>query len=92
MKPIIDIIDETEKHFGISKGSIYGRRRSRTIAKARHVAAYLSRTTTEYSYPEISECFLKHHTTIINSVEEVKKNFRKYEKDINHILPRRIIL
>lgn len=92
MKKIKDIVDKTEKYFGLPKGSIYDQCRTSTVVRARHVAAYLSRTTTRHSYPEISDHFHRHHTTIINSVNTVKNNLKEYKEDINQILPSRIIL
>jgi chromosomal replication initiator protein len=92
MNQLQEIIDKTEKHFGIPSGAIYDQCRTSTVVRARHIAAYLSRTTTKHSYPEISNHFHKHHTSIMNSVKRVKNNFKKYEEDIKNILPTRIIL
>lgn len=92
MRKIQEIIASTEEYYGLPQGSIYDHCRTATVSRARHVAAYLVRTTTDHSYPEISDEFHKHHTTIMHSVKTVKENYKHYRDDIKNILPSRIII
>lgn len=57
-----------EKH-GVSKAALTGPRRHRTVAAARHEAAYRLRHELGLSLLQIARLFKRHHTTILNSIE-----------------------
>lgn len=72
------IMKEVEKYFGIPKGSICKANRSKSRTEARAVAAKLCRVYTGFSFPEIGETFLKHHTSIMHAVVKVNNDPRLY--------------
>ncbi|MBR3862260.1 MAG: chromosomal replication initiator protein DnaA, partial [Clostridia bacterium] len=62
------------KKFDIPKEEIVGKKRTKEIAKVRHITIYLIREITEMSYPNIGKLFERDHATIMSSLEVVKKS------------------
>ena len=62
-----DIITAVAEHFGYAEVLILGRRRPRSLTRARQVAMYLVREHTELSYCEIAHLFGRDHSTIIHA-------------------------
>jgi hypothetical protein len=56
-------------YFGISVADLIGPRGTAILAGWRKVAMYLSRETTDASYPTIGRCFCRDHTTVIHAWE-----------------------
>ena len=83
-------IDQIQKkvaeHFNIKISDMHSARRSRTIARPRQIAMYLSKNLTTRSLPEIGRKFGgRDHTTVIHAikkVEELKKNDSNFTEDI----------
>ena len=83
-------IDQIQKkvaeHFNIKISDMHSARRSRTVARPRQVAMYLSKNLTTRSLPEIGRKFGgRDHTTVIHAikkVEELKKNDSNFSEDI----------
>ncbi len=76
------------KKFDIPKEEIVGKKRTKEIAKVRHIAIYLIREITEMSYPNIGKIFERDHATIMSSLEVVKKTMAAeplYAADIEAI-------
>ena len=67
------IFAATAKKYGVTKEEIVGKKRTKEIMQARHVAVYLIREITEISFPTIAKMFGKDHSTIHSSYEWVKK-------------------
>ena len=61
------------KKYGISREDIVGKKRTKEIARARHIAIYLVREITEMSYPNIGKLFGRDHATVMSSLDVVKK-------------------
>ena len=61
------------KKFDIPKEEIVGKKRTKEIAKVRHISIYLIREITEMSYPNIGKLFERDHATIMSSLDVVKK-------------------
>ena len=61
------------KKYDIAKDELVGKRRNKEIANARHVAIYLIREITEISLPNIGKIFDRDHSTVMSSLEWVKK-------------------
>lgn len=62
------------EHFGIKPSDIIGKNRSRSIARPRQVAMYLSRKLTQHSFPEIGTFFgNKDHTTVMFACNKIEK-------------------
>ena len=71
-------IDEIQKrvaeHFKIRLSDMSSARRSRTVARPRQIAMYLSKQLTSRSLPEIGRAFGgRDHTTVIHAVRKVEE-------------------
>lgn len=61
-------------YYSIKPSDIIGKNRSRSIARPRQVAMYLSRKLTQHSYPEIGTFFgNKDHTTVLFACNKIEK-------------------
>lgn len=68
------ILDSSAAHFGFSIEELCGASRRRPLVSARQIAMYVMRELTDMSYPAIAREFGgRDHTTVIHSVEKVKK-------------------
>ena len=83
-------IDQIQKkvaeHFNVKISDMHSARRSRTIARPRQIAMYLSKNLTTRSLPEIGRKFGgRDHTTVIHAikkVQELKRNDSNFSEDI----------
>ena len=76
------------KKFDIPKEELIGKKRTKEIAKVRHIAVYLIHEITEMSYPNIGKIFERDHTTVMASLEVVRKTIAAdalYAADIENI-------
>ena len=68
------ILKESARYFDFSIDELTGASRRRPLVNARQVAMYVMRELTDMSYPAIAREFGgRDHTTVIHSVEKVKK-------------------
>ncbi len=59
-------------YFHIKVSDLRAKRRSRSIARPRHIAMYLIRIMTDHSFPEIGEYFGgRDHTTVLHGVNKI---------------------
>jgi len=66
------ILDAVAQQYGLSVEELIGPRRARPLVTARHVAMYLVRNMTDYSYPSIGRVFGgRDHSTCISAVEKI---------------------
>ena len=71
---IEDIQKQVSAHFNIKVSDMHSARRSRTVARPRQVAMYLSKKFTTKSLPEIGRKFGgKDHTTVMHAVKRVEE-------------------
>jgi chromosomal replication initiator protein len=64
-------------YFHLSPNDLKGKKRSHTIVRARHIAMYLIRTLTEYSFTDIGEDFGgRDHSTVLVSCEKIETECR----------------
>ena len=61
------------KKFDIPKEELIGKKRTKEIAKIRHITIYLIREITEISLPHIGKIFNRDHATVLSSIDVVKK-------------------
>ena len=61
------------RKFDISREEIVGKKRTKEIMRARHIAVYLMREITEMSLLNIGKLFERDHATIMASINVVKK-------------------
>ncbi len=67
------IFTAVSKKYNITKDDIISVKRTKDIAQARHIAAYLIRKITDMSLPNIGKIFNRDHTTIMSSIDAVEK-------------------
>ena len=73
---------------GVRQRDILGPRRSSSLVTARHVAMYLARTLTDWSYPELGLAFgNRHHTTVMSAVASIEVR-RSKDMRINALIAR----
>lgn len=67
------IINEVEKYYNLSKGSLVSKKRSKEIAYPRQIAMYISREILDESYPRIGAEFGgRDHTTVMHAIGKIK--------------------
>jgi chromosomal replication initiator protein len=72
------IIAASADQFGIPRDAVVARDRRPTVARARKVAMYLTRTLTERSLPEIGKDFGgRDHSTVLHAVRAVTTDLRR---------------
>jgi chromosomal replication initiator protein len=79
------ILTAVAEAYGLSVDDLVGPRRARPLVTARHVAMYLVRTLTDYSYPSIGKIFGgRDHSTCISAYEKIegqmKERLQLYEQ------------
>ncbi len=68
-------------YFNIKPSDIIGKNRSRSIARPRQIAMYLSRKLTRHSFPEIGTFFgNKDHTTVLFAFNKIEKEMEEDPK------------
>lgn len=70
-EPTMAIIERAAKRFGLTAADVLSKNRLKSVAHARHLAAWLLRDQ-GWSYQEIGKILGRHHTTVMNSVEWVE--------------------
>ena len=71
---IDEIIRKVTDHYGVNLTDMLSARRTRSIARPRQVAMYLSKKLTSKSLPEIGRRFGKRdHTTVIQAVKKIEE-------------------
>ncbi len=81
---IEQIINEVARTYDVSEKDIISKRKTAELAKARQIAMYIARETTELSYKPIGEAFGKDHTTVLYAVKKVESFLKEnpHEKEI----------
>ena len=72
------IFGAVQEKFNVSKAELIGKKRTKEIASARHVAVFLIREITDMSFPSIAKIFDRDYATIHASFEQID---RKYTMD-----------
>ena len=78
------IISEVARTYNVSENDILSTRRTADLVKARQVAMYIARETTELPYNSIGEAFGKNHTTVLYTEKRVKEMMKNdpHEKTV----------
>ncbi len=78
------IIEEVARTYQVSQTEILSSRRTAELVKARQIAMYIARETTELAYQSIGESFGKDHSTVLHNVRQAEKVLKDnpYEKEI----------
>jgi chromosomal replication initiator protein len=70
------IIRTTASAYGFSVDDVLSPSRRQPLVLCRQIAMYLCRELTDLSLPKIGEAFQRDHTTVLHSVEKVKRILR----------------
>ncbi len=68
------IITEISKKYHITPEEIKGKKRTKDVAMARHVAVYVIRKATDMSLQSIAKIFGRDHTTMMSSIDVVEND------------------
>ena len=87
---IEQIQKKVSEHFNVKMSDMSSARRSRTIARPRQIAMYLSKNLTSRSLPEIGRRFgNRDHTTVIHAVkkvEELRNTDVSFDEDVELLI------
>lgn len=78
------IIEEVESLFEVEKGSILHGGREGPVSRARQVAMYLVRETSDLSYPAVGLVFNKEHTTILYACKKIEQTLDGFKCDLRN--------
>ncbi|MEL7130510.1 MAG: helix-turn-helix domain-containing protein, partial [Pseudomonadota bacterium] len=74
---------------GITRADLEGKRRFKSVIRARNIGMYLSRVMTSKSYPQIGIAYGgRHHTTVLhafNKVEELLPEASDWSDDVARV-------
>ena len=78
------IVAEVARTYDVSEKDIVSRRKTAELAKARQIAMYIAKETTELGYKPIGEAFGKDHTTVLYAVKKMETLLKEnqHEKEI----------
>ncbi len=83
------ILSTVSKHHGVSVEDLKSRKKTDSIANARHMCIYIIKRLTDLPLKEIGNIFKRDHATIhfsVNKVDTYIKTKNNYEKEINDII------
>lgn len=83
------ILIHVSKKYGVSVEDIKSKKKTDSIAGARHVSVYIIRKLTDLSLKEIGKILGRDHSTIISSINKIELNIRtvkNYESEINMLI------
>ncbi|MBQ7343534.1 MAG: chromosomal replication initiator protein DnaA [Clostridia bacterium] len=83
------ILSSVSRAYGVPIDQMKSKKRTDTVANARHVAIYLIKQFTELTLKEIGAIFGRDYSTVISSVDKVEKNIKtvnNYEIEINRLI------
>jgi len=66
------ILNETASYFGLERGDLVSKSRSRPLTTARHIAMYLLRELTGLSLIKIGELFERDHSTALHGIKRIE--------------------
>lgn len=78
------IVEEVARTYDVSEKDILSKRKTAELARARQIAMYIAKETTELAYKPIGEAFGKDHTTVLYAVKKVDMWLKEnpHEKEI----------
>ena len=83
------IMTATAKKYGVTVEDLKSKKKTDSIANARHTAVYIIRKLTSLSLKETGKIFGRDHSTALASEQKVITNIRtknNYERDINQLI------
>ena len=80
---IDEVISEVSRTFGVSKEDIFSKRKTQEVVYARQVSMYIIREISQMKYKEIGRLFGKDHSTVLYTIDKVKKKLEQNEQQRN---------
>ena len=83
------ILLHVSKKYGVSIEDIKSKKKTNSIANARHVSAFVIRKMTDLSLKEIGRVFGRDYSTVISSINKIELNIRtvkNYESEVNMLI------
>ena len=83
------IISEISKKYHITPEEIKGKKRTKDVAMARHVAVYVIRKATDMSLQSIAKIFGRDHTTMMSSIDVVENDMEvdaSFEHEVKSLI------
>ena len=83
------ILMHVSKRYGISVDDIKSKKKTDSIANARHISIYIIRKLTDLSLKDIGKVFDRNHSTIISSINKIELNIKtvkNFEGEINQLI------
>ena len=75
------IVDEVSRTYNVTSDDIYSRKKSADIAHARQIAMYIVSKVINLSSTEIGKSFNKDHTTVLYTIEKIKKELKTNDSE-----------
>lgn len=82
------IVQKIAEHYGISIDDILGSAQTRSCTFPRQIAMYLCRSQLNLPFTKIGEFFHRDHSTVMTSVNQIKKNIDQNDPETNNVLSR----
>lgn len=74
---VMQVLDLTARHHGLSAEDLVGKRRTGTISQARQIAMFLAREFTSASLPQIGDAFGgRTHSTVLHSCSKIAEDIQ----------------
>ncbi len=83
------ILLHVSKKYGVPIEDIKSKKKTNSIAGARHIAIYIIRQCTDLSLKEIAKVFGRDHSTLVSSINKIELNIKtinNYENEINQLI------
>ena len=83
------VLTAVSKKFGVSAEDIKSKKKTDSIANARHMTIYIIKKLTDLSLKDIGQIFKRDHSTVhssINKMETYVKTKNNYERDLNELI------
>ncbi len=83
------ILMHVSKKYGISIDDIKSKKKTDSIANARHISIYIIRRLTDLSLKDIGKIFDRNHSTVISSINKIELNIKtvkNFESEINQLI------
>lgn len=79
------ILTVVAKNYGVTVDQLKSKKKTDSIAKARHTAIYIIRKITSLSLQDIGDVFGRDHTTVMASINKVDINIKTMNNTASHI-------
>ena len=81
-----DLLKLVAKEFGISRGDLRAKNNRNGFVRPRQIFCFIAKTVYHKSFPQIGRAIRRDHSTVIHSVEQVRKRRSFYEPELSRLL------